>query len=276
MAQTTISARTPTDGIVTYQRILVERAPDVNGAPGTFVQIVNVAIDQYNEYTDYTDTTGTVADWYRYRYANTALLVYSDYSDVIQAGDYIIRQWIMADIPDTDLTKADWDRWRDEVLADLSVKYVGRPIYPPQSITPAGYTTEYYPLTGDIRKVIRVDIYDSAGFFVSGATKWSQFGRYLRIIRPQPSLTYKVYGLGLLRDLSDLDDELFMILYWGMRIRYLDRRLAERANWRFYLSSDKGSDVPLHDLEAHRTRAQSEFDSRLTDIRQTYSVPMSS
>jgi hypothetical protein len=67
-----------------------------------------------------------------------------------------------------------------------------------------------------------------------------------------------------------------MILYWGMRLKYLDKRLAERANFRYFLSADKTSDVPLGQLEAHRNTAAKEFETRLADVKQTYAMPSGS
>ena len=276
MAQTTITAATPSDGITTYQKIRIERAPNSGGVPGAWAEVVSIDVDPFNEFTSYTDTGGADTDWYRYRYANTGGSVFSNYSNAIQAGDYLIRQWIKADIPDADLTNSDWDRWRDEVLTDLSVKYIGRPIYPPQSITPSGYSDEWHGLNADIRKVVRVEIYDSAGFRVTATPRWLQFGRNIRIENPLPTQTYKVFGVGILRNLADLDQELFMILYWRVRLKYLARRLADRANFRYFLSADKNTDVPLGQLEAHRNTAAREFEIRLADVRQTYAIPSGS
>jgi hypothetical protein len=273
MAQTIITAATPADGITTYQLTLIERAPDSGGTPGAYAQVASLSNDPYNEFISFTDTGGTSTDWYRYRYANTGLTILSDYSTAIQAGDSIIRQWVKADIPDTDIFDTDWDRWRDETLTDLSLKYIGRFVYPPQSVVPSGFTDVDHPINADIRKVTRVEMVDSSGGRVTSTPAWEQYGRYLRLLYPKTSYTYNVYGIGYLRNLADADQEIFMLIYWGIRLKYLDRRLQERENFKYFLTADKVSDVSYQALQSGRNAAQHEFDTRLESVRQSISLP---
>src|SRR5947209_3667267 len=99
MANTLVIINNPADGVTTYQNGKVQRAPDSSGTPGTFADLATTALDGTAETTNYTDIAGLTTDWYRYRWENTAATVVSDWSASIQAGDYLIRQWVTKDIP---------------------------------------------------------------------------------------------------------------------------------------------------------------------------------
>lgn len=274
MAQTTIIAPLPSDGITTYQKLLIERAPDSSGSPGAYAQIANVALDQYNENTSYIDTSGATTSWYRYRYANTALSIFSSYSTDVQAGTYTVKTWLQRDIPDADITSADWDQWRDMGIQEFRNKGIGRPVADALSITPTSNLTYFYDIPAGYRTIIRVDIYDASGNYITATPQWMQWGRKLRIFRPETTWTYKCYGLGEIRDLTDIDDELFPLLYWYMRVKYLDKRIAERQNFRMFLNADKVSDVKTEVLlEMKLKDAQAQLNSRLLEAQENWPIP---
>lgn len=260
------------DGLdsIVYDTILLERAADGGGAPGAFAQIASIPIDVNNETTHYVDTTGTPTDWYKYRYQLGA--TQSDYSGYIQYGDYTVRTWIKADIPDADITSVDWDRWRDQVMNDLSLYDLGR--YANYvDFVPASFTDEWHDLPMEQRTVVRVDIYDSAGYYITHTPQWEQQIRKIRIINPSPFYTYRVYATAEIRAFKDLDDELFMLLYWGMRLKYLDKRVNDRTNFRKYLSSTKGESVSTQDLLQLKRDAQAEWTSRLIAATRRVAIP---
>ncbi|HET7713849.1 MAG TPA: hypothetical protein VFK94_06440 [Patescibacteria group bacterium] len=255
---------------VTYTNILLERAPDVGGAPGTFAQIASITIDVTNEMTHYVDTAGTATDWYRHRYNTGA--TNSDYSGAIQYGDYTVRQWIKADIVDADITSSDWDRWRDQTMNDIALMDLGR-MAPYSTIAPTSYTTEWYDLAAEQRTVVRVDIYDTSGYYITSTPEWEQQGRQIRIVNPNTSLRYRVYATAEIRSFKDLDDELFMLLYWGMRLRYIDKRIADRTHFRKFLGSTKGEEVSTAQLLQLKRDAQAEWVARIQAASRRISVP---
>lgn len=272
MADTLVYISHPSDGVTTFQRARVERAPDVAGAPGAFTEITNILLDSNADHTNYTDTAGTSTDWYRYRWANTAGTVFSDYSPSRQAGDYKIREWIKADIPDADITNTDWDRWRDQVFSDLALQGLGKITGTLYSWTPASNTDEWQNIDGRVSTVLQVDIYKGSDKLTT-LTDWYQVGRKIRIPSPRSTWTYKYWGVEEIRNIGDLSDEMFNIVYWGMRLKYLFRRLADRQNFKFYLSADKTSDITITDLEKMAAEARSEYEVRLASVKSGIGLP---
>lgn len=254
---------------VTYANVLLERAPDAGGTPGVFAQIASIAIDTSNEQTAYVDTTGATTSWYKHRYEISGGGTLSDYTTAIQFGDYVVRQRIKTDIPDTDITNTMWDQWRDRTVQDMHGAGLGRPAAA-QSITPTSNTTEFYNLNAEIRRVVRVDVH-SGDQFVATKQSWYQWGRQLRLVYPLTTLIYKIYGIAQLRGLVDMDDELQEILYWGMRLRYIDFRINERMNFRPFLARTRGTDTGHpRDFQSLKAEAQREWDTRVTNWRQTF------
>lgn len=255
------------DTLVTYTTILLERAPDNSGSPGIFAQIDSFAIDTSDEMTHYVDPNGALTDWYKYRYQTADAITQSDYSDPIQYGDYTVRKWIIADIPDAAITTADWDRWRDQTMQDINSAGVGRPAAI-QSVTPTSYTDEWHNLNYEMRRVTRVEKYDSGGNFVTVSTQWNQYGNQIRLVNPNSKLTYKIYGIAEIRSMQDLDDELFNCLYWGMRWRYLLFRTNKRMDTRSALGRTKQTDYPaLRDFQAMAKEAKAQFDAALVSVQ---------
>ncbi len=270
-------APNPSDPVA-FPKLRIERAPDP-GNDVDFVQIANVDVDTSQEATVFVDTAGTPTSWYRHRGANAAGTQFTDFSTKIQFGDYQVRQWIISDIPDTSaatgVTLTHWDQWRDETLQDLANAGLGRPapiqtINPPFILDPSsGFTSstvtqEFFGLNADIRRVLRVDVYDNTGWFLSIWRNWYQRGRTLRIIHAKFTLTYKVYGIGEIRCLSDLDDEFFNVLKWGMRMRYADFRKLQRFDFRPFLARTRQTDTSsVVDFDREYKTAKAEFEQRL-------------
>lgn len=270
MAQTTVVAPLPSDGVATYQRWRIERAPDSAGSPGAYAEIVNQALDAFNENQVYIDSAGAVDSWYRYRYSNTGLTVNSTYSGGRQAGSYTVRDWLQADIPDADITPALWDQWRDMAIQEFRGKGIGRPVRYPVSITPSSTTDEMHDLPAEIRNVVRVDVYYGSNWITS-TPQYHQWGRQIRIFKPVTTLTYKLWGIGEIRTLADIDDELFPLLYWYMRLKYLDFRLHERERSRAFLTADKVSDVKTEQLLEIKLRdTQIEYKSRVAEAQENW------
>lgn len=265
-------ASNPRDGLTTYQKIRIERAPDAAGVPGAFSLVATVSIDSFNENTDYTDNgASATTDWYRHRWETTDALSFSDWSDSLQAGDSIVRQWISADIPDADVTDAMWDTWRDQAFQEMSFEYLGRPVT--QTLTPtATANDEFFSLNGEVRIVLRVDQYDGSDY-MGWTDQWEQRGRQIRIFYPDSSTTYKVYGIGELRDYGDIDDELFMLVYWMIRRSYIDWRIAQRANWKLFQVAERPDDTSTGALIQLRELAHREVQMRLDKARQIHAIP---
>lgn len=274
MASTTLIIPLPSDGITTYQKVQIYRAPDSGGAPGAWALISTNTLDQYNENTIYTDTGGDTTSWYKYRYADTAVAMFSSDSPNIQAGQYTVKTWLKRDIPDADILDADWDQWRDMAIQEFRNKGIGRPIADPIIVTPSSSTVYFYDIPAAYRTLVRLDIYDAAGNYITVTPQWVQWGRKLRIFRPDTTLTYKAYGLGEIRDLTDIDDELFPLLYWYMRVKYLDKRIEERQNFRMFLNADKVSDVKTGELLDLKLKdAQAQLASRILEAQENWPLP---
>lgn len=256
MAETTATARNPRDSTVTFQRIRFERSATSGGA---YAEISNVAINPYDETTEYTDIGGTTTDWYRYRYANTAGTNFSDYSGVLQAGDYATRQRIKRSIPDADITDPMWDDWRDQAILELNAEAIGR-WADIQVVSPTSTTTYDYDLNGDIRRVVGVQMYSGSNYVRNlGLASWRQRGRKITITRPSTSYKYYVSGIAEIRDSADLDDELWVAVEKYMRWKYLETRVNQRMNYELFLSSDKKTDVGGDEISDTAEKAKLEW-----------------
>lgn len=269
MAETTLTAKNPRDGIVTYQRVRFERAFTEGGA---YSEVADVAINAYDETTEWTDTGGTTTDWYRYRYANTAGSVFSAYSTSMQAGDYVVRQRIKRSIPDADITNTMWDDWRDEAILELNAESIGR-FADVQIITPTADTTYAYDLNSGIRRIIGVEMYTSSTK-VRAISGWHQQGRKIRFDRPSTSYKYHVFGIAEIRDSADLDDELWLAVEKYMRWKYLETRVNQRMNYQLFLSSERKTDVGGDEISETAERAKAEWLRYIDRLRTTYSVAL--
>jgi len=273
VANTLVVAVNPADGTDTYSHIQFQRAADNSGVPGAFSDLVRSAIDAKNEQTYYEDTGGDDDSWYRYRYENSDESVTSNWSEESLADEHVVTNWLIDDIDDSATTTADWTRWRDEVLADFQTHALMRELETAISFDPSSDTDEWKDLTGEFREVVRVDMHDSTGKYITSTPHWYKWGRRIRITQPDEDITYKIYGVGNIRHLGDLDDDYFTTLYWGIRIRYIDHQIAERLNFKYFLNADKVSDVSLPQLEQHRQQAVAEYEKRINLHKAGYVIP---
>jgi hypothetical protein len=273
VATTTIVIKIPDTGIATYQKVEIDRAPDSAGVPGAFANIATPVLDEFNETTVYVDTGGATNSWYRYRYTNTAVSIWSEYSPSFQAGQYTVRTWLQNDIPDADLDTTDWDTWRDMAFQEFRNEGVGRPVADALEFTPGSEDDAWVNIPATYRTIIWCDIFYST-HRITETPEWKVWGRKIRIARPNTNFTYKFYGIGDIRSLADIDDELFPLLYWYMRMKYLDKRIAERQNFRMFLNADKVSDVKTEQLlEMKLKDAKIEYASRLSRAQTNYPIP---
>lgn len=258
-----------TDTLV-FTNTLLERAPDSGGVPGTFAQIASLTIDTAREFTKYVDALGEATSWYRWRYTDGT--TNGDYSTNIQFGDYKVRQWIKSDILDTDITNSNWDQWRDETIIDMANEGLGRPVETPQDFAPATFKNMEVDVRSDIRRVVRVELFKNDNFYTV-IRNWHQFGRKLRIFFPRTTFTYRVWGIGELRGLIDLDDNLFEILKWGMKMRYTDFRKNQRLDLRAFLARTRQTDTSsVRDFQALYLEAKREFQDRVDKYRDNFAV----
>jgi hypothetical protein len=244
----------------------------VNGAIGSELLLTTINDNVTTVFTD------AIADSLL---GATAMPTVTDYSDAIQFGDYFVRQSIVRDLPDTDLDVVkDWDNWRNMTLIDMQAKGLAREANV-QIITPvapvSGVATQYFfTLNSDLRRVTRVELFKTTGNkeYWTSIRNWQQRGRQLRLVRPDPKWEYHVYGRGELRDLNDLDDELFGVLYWGMRMRYFLKRIGDRVNFRPYLSRTRQSDTTsVNELQKLANEAKKMYDEAILNTLSTEGIP---
>lgn len=276
MTRNEYKAPNPKDA-VTFVNIRVERS--ANGLFAGEETLVGVfAVDTSNESTLVVDTAGTLTSYYRHRGEDAAVATFTDYSTGILYGDYVVRQQIIRDcstlgVVPSGITVTDWDSWRDQTFVDMQGKGLGRPadIY---SFVPTSYTDEWEDLPSDIRRVTSVEVYPGGTEYWADLRGWDQRGRQLRIFHPNTAWTYKVYGRGQLRDLNDLDDELWGVLYWGMRWKYLLKRQMERVDFRPYLGRTRTADTPSgENYQGLVTSAYNMYMERIGDILQNEGIP---
>lgn len=277
VARNEYKAPNPKD-MVTFPKIRVQRS-----ATGLFAgeeaDVGVFDVDTTNEDTIVIDTAGTATSYYRHRGENFPHTIETAYTKGILFGDYVIRQMIKHDIPDADIVDADWDIWRDETFLDMQMLGLGRSL-DPVTFTPA--TSEDYnkTLPGAMRRVSRVEIWwRTPSRYWTDIRAWEQRprSRTLRIMHPRNGFDYLIYGLGELRDLSDLDDELWNILYWGMRWRYMLMRQHERVDMRPFMSRTRQSDTTSQqDFKHLADDAKLQFDQRVAQVLLNEGMPSGS
>lgn len=253
----------------TYTNILIYRADDNGaGAPGAFSLITTTPIVTFEERTEYLDSGGALTSWYHYQYQTADTLTSSDLSPDTQLGDYLVRQWIKLDITDADINNTkQWDIWRDQTFLDMQADGLGRPA-PVQDFAPSSETDATVQLRSDIRRVDTVELWQTTPLaYWTWIKNWRQRGRELRIYFPRTSYTYKIYGLADIRSLYDVDDELFMVLYWGMRWRYMLFRQHERVDFRPFLARTRQSDTTTQmDFKRLADDAKLQYDSTVLKL----------
>lgn len=278
MTRNEYRAPNPKD-LTTFPYIRLQR--DASSAfSGAEVTVATSLADTANESTLFVDTGGTATSWYRHRgQSDAAGTTNTDWSTPILFGDYVVRQQVVQDckvvgVVPSGITNSDWDTWRDETFIDMQGKGLGRPA-PVQDLTFTGGQDAWKNLNADIRRVTSVEVWRSATDYWTSIRGWDQRGRQLRIYKPLGTgFTYKVYGRGQLRDLNDLDDELWGVLYWGMRWRYILKRQAERIDSRPYMGRTRTADSPSNpNFQQLADAAYAKFIERVYDLLQNEGVP---
>ena len=247
----------PDDGVTTYQNLLLYRAPDAAGVAGAFALIATVAIDSSDEYTAYTDTGGEDTSWYQWKWSATSgTPVPSNASPAIQAGDSVVRQWLKGDIGDADVTNAMWDRWTKQTLVDLYNRGIWKPVRATVTATKNadGTFVERYGVAGAIRDIIDVeqvtpDAYlGHVNWLRSG--EWTRDGRQVRLIGATDTVKYVVHGKAQYASIGELTDDYFMLAYRMIRLRLLEYRLGQRANFYRHIVYTKESDINIPEIRS--------------------------
>lgn len=271
MSRNEYRAANPRD-TTTFSKLRVQRsATGLFAGEETLVGVFDV--DTTNEATIVLDTAGTLTSYYRHRGEHSSGTPVTEYSDAVVFGDYWARQQIKHDIPDADIVNGDWDSWRDQTFLDMQAEGLGRPA-DVQTFAPSASTDTTVGIRADIRRIDRVEIHYSDGQYWTWIRAWEQRGRTFRLFHPKQGFSYNIYGTAELRDLSDMDDELWMILYWGMRWRYLLFRTAEYTDFRPFLSRTKQSGTPaLADFKRLAEDAHVQYDLLVGKMLQNAGVP---
>jgi len=236
---------------------------------GVWAEIATPAITVNDEVTLYQDLAGTTTDWYRHRWANTALTVNSAYSTEIQAGDSTVRQWLKADIPDKDITTTQIDTWISQTLVDLYARGMWKPDRSTVTITTQnGSGDEYYDIPAAIRDVYRVEKVSNDSLLRHVAWlyegQWEQIGRQVRIYKSTTSYKYVVHGKALYQTIGQLAQDYFMLAFRMTRVRVLQFRLSQRSNFYKAVTFDKTTDINTQDIRAMIQEAEIQIER---DIR---------
>lgn len=270
----------PIDGSPVWTYVRIQRASDNGGgAPDTFADVALVALSTSGrwgaEYDDDAQLNGD--EWYRHRFTILGEATYSDWSEEVQIDEFQVILWLLADIPDTSIDKTTLIQWVDQTIVDLWPLFWIR--YPETSaqrtaaiITPADNdaddsTDERYDIPSDLYEVCRLEkVSATNGHHVSWmfiSVEWEQEGRTLRIFEPNDSYNYMPHGKKRIRDISDLEEAWFQLIYWMVRKQYLDLRENQRANTARFLVFDQRTDTKPEWLSKFRAEATSEVDRRM-------------
>lgn len=271
MANTNYYATNPADARTTYSYVSIERTTDSSSSPNpaSWAEITRPAISTSDEFTLYVDTGGSSSSWYRHRWSTAATAgTYSDYSDSIQAGDSQIRQWIMADIPDSTIVAATWQRWIDQTLIDL----FSYNIWLPQHISVTPTTTsnvvdEYYVVPQLIRDVYGVEAVATSGnashkFWLDPILDWVQMGRQVRLFNATTSYNYVLHGKGIYTSVGLLTYDFFMLAYHMVRLKYILYQVNQRANYRQFIVMDRVSDITVEQLRSMQKDEEGQIEWR--------------
>ncbi len=255
----------PDDGVTTYQNLLLYRAPDSSGVAGAFALIATVAIDSSDEYTAYTDTGGEDTSWYQWKWQNTAATLTSNASPAIQAGDSVVRQWLKGDIGDADIDNAKWDRWTKQTLVDLYNRGIWKPVRATVTATKNadGTFVERYGVAGAIRDIIDVEQVTSDAYLGHvnwlRSGEWLRDGREVRLIGATDTVSYVVHGKAQYVSIGELTDDYFMLAYRMIRLRLLEYRLGQRANFYRAVIYTKESDINIPEIRSMIQDARGEI-----------------
>lgn len=245
-----------------YTNTRVERAANVAGAPGAFVEIANIAIDTSDEFTAYIDTGGAADSWYRYRWANLAGTSFSDYPESpAQPGTNAVKTNIKRNVPDADILDPLWDQWIASALIELFAYGIWKIDYADVVITSSGgVAAERYGLAAKIRDIIRVErLSTSSGnpvLYELSPGEFRQEQRQIYIPGGTVGDTYRVWGRAPFTAVGEMTDDWFPMLEEMIRVRYLQFRENGRGNYRAYIVLDRASDITPEQLRTMRLDAE--------------------
>lgn len=255
----TVWTKNPTGAAaLLYSRTRVERAPDVAGAPGAFVEIADILIDTTDEFTAYLDTAGEDTSWYRYRWADALGATFSGYTDAGQVGDNKVKTWAMRNMPDADLLDPFWDQWIEEILVDCFSRGIWKEDYADIVPTTTNNRVDFdYGLPAKIRDVIRVEtLYDGVPSHEGDPTSWDARGRRIYLYGLNTSQTVRVWGKCRFNAVGEMTDDFFELLHEMLRMKYYDFRANGRGNYRAYIVLDRNADISPEQLQKFHDMAE--------------------
>ncbi len=97
--------------------------------------------------------------------------------------------------------------------------------------------------------------------------EWAQRDRQIRLIEPSTAYDYVLHGKRRFRDISELREEHFMLVYWMTRQKYLDKRVRERSNTRQFKVLDRLADITTTDLREFFRLSNVQVERRLGVLR---------
>lgn len=269
----------PVDGVPVYTKVEISRAPNAAGTPGAWGVLATVTGSTTGKFFySYEDDTSpsTLDAWYRHRYADVTGLLFSDYSEEVQVDEFLALLWALADITDSDVDVDAVTQWANQGVTDLWPEIWQR--YPSNAaertaatltiddLLVAGTFDEYYPIPSDLFEVWRVERIDRTTYahqaWLFANVEWDQYERELRLHAPTDLYKYRMHGKRRYRDLSELGEELYQLIYWMVRLAYLDWRENKRANTPRFLVADRKSDTTPEQLVKFRAEAALEVATR--------------
>lgn len=274
----------PPDGNPVYVKAQIERAPNVAGTPGVFANIATVVGSTTGKwFYRYEDdgAAATLDDWYRHRYTDLAVALFSDYSVEVQVDEYLAMLWALADITDADITIDEVVQWANQGIIDLWPEFWT--YYPanaadrilctitPDDLLVVGTLDEYYDIPSDLHEIARIEKIDATNQrhkdWMFYGTQWEQIDRQVRIFELNSAVKYRMHGKRRLRDISELGEEFHQLVYWMIRKQYLDWRVNKRADTPRRLVFDRKNDTTPEQLETFLKRAIYEVDLRMAKLR---------
>jgi hypothetical protein len=277
----------PVDGAPVWTKAEIYRAADVAGIPGVFSKIATVTLSTTGRWGyRYEDdaASGTLDDWYYHRYADTAVALFSDPSEQVQVDEFLAILWALGDITDDDVDINAVTQWCNQAITDMWTEGVWMR-YPSGSaertaalITPTtdadnGSVDERYTIPADLFEVCRVERLNATTSkhenWLYMGVEWEQEDREVRLIDAESSTSalYMMHGKRRFRDIAELDESHYQLIYWMIRKQYLDFRVNKRANTPRFQVFDRKSDTTPEQLRWFLQVAQVEVDRRMGPLK---------
>jgi hypothetical protein len=273
----------PVDGIPVYVKAKIQRAPDAAGTPGAWGTIATVTGSTTGKwfYRFEDDASPSTLDaWYRHIFTDLAEAADADPSEEVQVDEFLAILWALADITDDDVSIDAVTQWANQGVADLWPRIWQR--YPasaaertaatilPDDVLVAGTNDEHYPIPSDLFEVWRVEKIDATSFrhiaWLFSNVEWEQADREIRLMNPSETYRYRMHGKKRYRDLAEVGEELYQLIYWQIRKQYLDWRVNKRANTPRFLVFDRKSDTTPEQLRDFLDEAIAQVDRRISEL----------